>query len=110
VTVKNIFCSAFAPLLNIVAPVLSGFSNMMSRAITYVGMFIAALTGQKTYTKALGVQKDYAASLQDTASGAQEAAEGTEEAAKAAEDYLSPLDDINRYTEQSTDTPKSSGG
>lgn len=109
-TLKNSFASAFAPILNVVAPVLSGFINMMSRAITYVGMFIAALTGQKTYTKALGVQKDYAASLQDTASGAQEAAEGTEEAAKAAEDYLSPLDDINRYTEQNTDTTGPSSG
>lgn len=109
-TLKNSFASAFAPILNIVAPVLSGFINMMSRAITYVGMFIAALTGQKTYTKALGVQKDYAASLQDTASGAQEAAEGTEEAAKAAEDYLSPLDDINQYTEQNTDTTGPSSG
>ena len=109
-TLKNSFASAFAPILNVVAPILSGFINMISRAITYVGMFIAALTGQKTYTKALGVQKDYAASLQDTASGAQEAAGATEEATKAAEDYLSPLDDINRYTDQSTDTPKSSGG
>lgn len=109
-TLKNSFASAFAPILNIVAPVLSGFINMMSRAITYVGMFIAALTGQKTYTKALGVQKDYAASLQDTASGAQEAAEGTEEAAKAAEGYLSPIDEINRYTEQNTDTTGPSSG
>ena len=109
-TLKNSFAFAFAPILNIVAPVLSGFINMMSRAITYVGMFIAALTGQKTYTKALGVQKDYAASLQDTASGAQEAAEGTEEAAKATEDYLSPLDDINQYTEQNTDTTGPSSG
>lgn len=109
-TLKNSFASAFAPILNVVAPVLSGFINMMSRAITYVGMFIAALTGQKTYTKALGVQKDYAASLQDTASGAQEAAEGTEEAAKSAEDYLSPLDEINRYTEQNTDTTGPSSG
>lgn len=109
-TLKNSFASAFAPILNVVAPVLSGFINMMSRAITYVGMFIAALTGQKTYTKALGVQKDYAASLQDTASGAQEAAEGTEEAAKSAEDYLSPLDEINRYTEQNADTTGPSSG
>lgn len=109
-TLKNSFASAFAPILNVVAPVLSGFINMMSRAITYVGMFVAALTGQKTYTKALGVQKDYAASLHETASGAQEAAEGTEEAAKAAEDYLSPLDDINRYTEQNTDTTGPSSG
>ena len=122
-TLKNSFASAFAPILNVVAPVLSGFINMISRAVTYVGMFIAALTGQKTYTKALGVQKNYTASLADTAGSAAEAADGvgdvadntlqaaedTEEAAESAEDYLSPLDDINRYTKENTDLSKPSG-
>lgn len=108
-TLKNSFASAFAPILNVVAPILSGFINMLSRAITYVGMFIAALTGQKTYTKALPVQKDYAASLQDTATGAQEAADSTKEAAEAAEDYLSPLDDINRYTEKNESSSGAGG-
>src|SRR5699024_4955449 len=116
-TLKNSFASAFAPILNVVAPVLSGFINMISRAVTYVGMFIAALTGQKTYMKALGVQKNYAASLVDTAGSASnaadsvgdvadnalQAAEDTEEATKAADGYLSPLDEINKFTEDNPD-------
>lgn len=111
-TLKNSFASAFAPILNVVAPVLSGFINMMSRAITYVGMFIAALTGQKTYTKALGVQKDYAASLQDTSQAASDVADETERAAEAAEGYLSPIDEINKIGAQNNiaNTSPGSGG
>lgn len=97
---KNSLATAFAPILDIVAPILSKFIDMLSTAASYVSMFFAFLSGKSTYTRAVAVQKDYAASLQDTAAGAKDAAEETEAAADAAEDYLSPLDDINRYTEQ----------
>lgn len=104
---KNSFATAFSPILTTVAPLLTSFINMISKAITYVGMFIAALTGQKTFTKAVAVQEDYAASLGDTASQAKEAE-------KALEGYLSPLDEINRYEEASSgggiDTPAGGGG
>ena len=97
---KNSLATAFAPILDVVAPILSKFIDMLSTAASYVSMFFAFLSGKSTYTRAVAVQKDYAASLQDTATGAKDAAEETEAAADAAEDYLSPLDDINRYTEQ----------
>ena len=97
---KNSLATAFAPILDVVAPILSKFIDMLSTAASYVSMFFAFLSGKSTYTRAVAVQKDYAASLQDTAAGAKDAAEETEAAADAAEDYLSPLDDINRYTEQ----------
>lgn len=99
---KNSLATAFAPILDVVAPILSKFIDMLSTAASYVSMFFAFLSGKSTYTRAVAVQKDYAASLQDTATGAKDAAEETEAAAEAAEDYLSPLDDINRYTEQNT--------
>lgn len=109
---KNSFATAFAPILNIVAPILTKFINMISTAVSYVGAFVSALTGKSTYTKAVGVQKDYAASLKDTASGAKDAAKETEKAADAANDYLSPLDDINRFSEdnKSSSSPSSSTG
>ena len=99
---KNSLATAFAPILDVVAPILSKFIDMLSTAASYASMFFAFLSGKSTYTRAVAVQKDYAASLQDTATGAKDAAEETEAAAEAAEDYLSPLDDINRYTEQNT--------
>lgn len=67
-------------------------------------MFFGYLAGNKTYTKALAVQKDYAASLDKTA-------KSTKKATKAAKDYLSPLDEINRYTtNKDTDTTPSGSG
>ena len=98
---KNSLATAFAPILNVVAPILSKFIDMLSTAASYVSMFFAFLSGKSTYTRAIAVQKDYAASLEDTAAGAQDAAKATDEAAEAAERYLSPLDDINRYTDNS---------
>ena len=55
-------------------------------------------------TEGLAVQKDYAASLDKTA-------KSTKKATKAAKDYLSPLDEINRYTtNKDTDTTPSGSG
>ena len=106
---KNSLATAFAPVLNIVAPILTKFINMISTAVSYVGAFVSALTGKSTYTKAVGVQKNYAASLKDTASGAKDAAKETEKAADAANDYLSPLDDINRFSEDNKSSSSPSG-
>lgn len=98
---KNSFATAFAPILNVVAPALTTFINMISKAVTYVGMLIAALTGQKSFDKAIGVQQDYAASFGDSASAAQEAA-------KASDDYLSGLDEVRRF--ETNDSGNGSGG
>lgn len=87
---KNSFATAFAPIVTTVAPYLVRFINLISECVTRVGMFIAALTGKSTFTKAVGVQQDYAASLDKTAKNANKAA-------KAAKNYLSPLDEIERY-------------
>lgn len=92
---KNSFATAFAPILSVVAPILTSFINLISRAVTYVGMFIAALTGKSTFTRATSVQEDYAASLKDTAGAANDAE-------KALESYASPLDDINKMEDKSS--------
>lgn len=105
---KNSLATAFAPILDVVAPILSRFIDMISTAASYVSMFFAFLSGKSTYTRAVAVQKDYAASLQDTSSSAenladstQDTADATDEATEAADRYLSPLDDINKYSKES---------
>jgi hypothetical protein len=101
VRLQNAFATAFNPILTVITPILSHFIDLISTAITYVGMFFGYLAGNKTYTKALAVQKNYAASLDKTA-------KSTKKATKAAKDYLSPLDEINRYTtNKDTDTTPS---
>ena len=101
IRLQNAFATAFSPILTVITPILSRFIDLISTAITYVGMFFSYLAGNKTYTKALTVQKNYAASLDKTA-------KSTKKATKAAKDYLSPLDEINRYTtNKDTDTTPS---
>lgn len=107
---KNAFATAFSPILTVVAPILSGFINMLARAVTYVGMFFATLTGAKSFKKAIPVQEDFAAGLQDTASGAGDAAKGLKDAAKAADSYLSPLDEIDRYESNKDSGAGENGG
>lgn len=113
---QNSLATAFAPILSVVAPILTAFMNMLSKAITYIGMFIAALTGQKSFAKAKAVQEDYAASLNKTSSGANKAAKATKNNAKATkkankeiQTYLSGLDEVRQYQkEKDNDTPSSS--
>lgn len=101
---KNSLATAFAPILTVIAPILSGFVDMLSRAATYVGMFLASLTGQKVFTKAVKVQENYAAGLGKTATNA-------DKATKALKRYLSPLDEMSRYeTESNSDSGGNSGG
>ena len=114
---KNSLATAFAPILTAIAPILSKFIDMLSTAATYVSMFFSMLSGKKTYTRALAVQKDYAASLSDTASSAKDVADATNDAADAAdaaaeatEKYLSPLDDLNKMDSKSDSGSGSGGG
>lgn len=100
---KNSFATAFAPIITAVAPILVHFINLISEAVTRVGMLIAALTGQKTFTRAVAVQENYAASLDKTADSAKKAT-------KAVKGYLNPLDEMDRYDSGKNDTGTGSSG
>ena len=89
---KNSFATAFAPILTAVAPALATLINYLVAAITYVGKFVAALTGAKTFTKATAVQEDFAASLGETGS-----------AAEKAKKQLAGFDELNVLSDSSSD-------
>jgi len=91
---KASLAAAFAPLLQAVEPVLTKIINLITTVINYIGMLFAALSGAKTYKRAIATQTDYAKSLKATGA-----------AAKQAAGYLSGLDEIQRY-----DDGSSSGG
>lgn len=99
---KNSLATAFNPILTVVAPALTKFINMISQAATYVGMFIAAMTGQKSFVKAVAVQEDYAASLKNTKDEA-------EDAKKATDSYLSGLDEVKRFETKDTKKDEDEG-
>lgn len=96
---KNSLATAFSPILSVITPILVNFINLLSKAATYVGMFFAALTGKTSFTKAVAVQEDYAASLGDTAKNAKEAKK-----------YLSGLDEVRTYTSDSDSSGGGAGG
>lgn len=70
---RNSLITAFAPILSVIVPILSTLISKLATAISYIGQFFAALTGAKTFTKAITKQQDYAASLKKTAGAAKEA-------------------------------------
>lgn len=93
---KYSLATAFAPIVTVIAPYITYLIRLMNKALDGIGMFFAALTGKKSYTKVAEIQEDYAASLQDTT-------KETKKATKAAKDYLSPIDEINRMEKDSID-------
>ncbi len=95
---KNSFATAFAPILTVVTPALTKLIGYLSTAITYVGKFVAALTGAKTFTQAKAVQEDYAASLGETG-----------KAAKNAQKQLAGFDELNVLSKDSSDSGSSAG-
>lgn len=79
---RNTFVSAFAPIVETVAPILSTFINSMAKAVSMVGQFIAALTG-KQYVQAAAVQMDYASSVNKSAKSSNDATAATKKQTKA---------------------------
>ena len=88
---KNSLATAFQPLVETIIPYLVTFVGYMTEAINKVTQLTAALSGKSTWTKAVKVQEDYASSLDGSAKSAKDAE-------KAVEGYLSPIDDLNKYS------------
>lgn len=60
---KNSLAAAFTPILTVVAPIISKFTDMLAEAINKLGMFFAYMTGKTKYIQAKKVMQDYAKSL-----------------------------------------------
>lgn len=69
----NSIGAAVMPILEALEPLITTIVDLLADGINYIGMFIAALTGQKTYKRAVKVQQDYADSLNKTANAANKA-------------------------------------
>lgn len=93
---KNTFAAAFAPIVSVAIPYLEKLISCITKAINSIGQLIAALLGKKTYTKAIRVNVE---NLEDTSDALEEVKEEAKEAEKALDGYLSPLDEINKYSE-----------
>ena len=63
---KNSFATAVAPLIEELAPVIELIVNGIADAIDKVNQFVAILRGASSWTRAVRVQKEYAAAVEDT--------------------------------------------
>lgn len=99
---KNSFATAFAPIIQTVIPYLVKLIGYITTAMNTVAQFIAMLSGKSTYTKAVSVQQDYAASLTSTGNAAKKAA-------KELKGYLSPIDEINKFSKENEEADSGSG-
>ena len=108
---KNSLAAAFAPILEVVAPILNSFVQMIIRAVNAVGQLIGALTGKTTIVTAKKLNQDYAKSLSGTSSGLADNANNADKASKATEKYkrtIMGFDQINKMDDDSSSD--SSGG
>lgn len=88
---KNAWAVAFAPIVNVVAPYISSFIDMVSSALNAVGHFLAALTGKGYVVQAKKAWKDYASGLDTT----KDSANGAEKALKDLQNYTLGIDELN---------------
>ena len=63
---KNSWAAAFAPIINVVAPYISAFIDMVAGALNAVGQLMSALTGKSVAVQAKRTWTDYGASIADT--------------------------------------------
>ncbi len=89
-TLENAFAAAFRPIVDIAVPYIQKLVAWLTEAVNLAGQFIAALTGRKTYTRA----------IKQSAAASEEAAEATEEETEAMKKQLSPLDKLNVLTSE----------
>ena len=103
---KNAWAVAFAPIVNVVAPYISSFIDMVASALNAVGHFLAALTGKGYVVQAKKAWKDYGASIADTGKNTDKA----NDSAKKLQKTILGFDELNILNGNDTSSGSGSGG
>lgn len=103
---KNALAAAFAPILNVVAPILDFIIQKIISVVNAIGQLTSALTGNGSYIRAKKVNQDYAASLSQTSKGAEKAQKANEKLKKT----LLGFDQIHKMDDNSDSDSGTSGG
>lgn len=101
-TLKNALATAFAPILNVIVPILSQFIDWLVAGITAIAHFMAALTGQSQVT----VARKAISGVGSAAGGAAGSLGDANDAAKEYQRTLMGFDQINKLE----DPTSGSGG
>lgn len=102
---KNALASAFAPILDVVAPALNVFIQKIISVINVIGQLMSALTGKGTYIRAKKVNQDYASSLDKNANSANKANKANKELQRT----LLGFDEINRLEANTNGSDSNTG-
>lgn len=104
---KNAWAAAFAPIINVVYPILVGLMDLLASVGNAIARFIAALTGQSTVLQAVKVDAgSYADTLKAAGGSAGSAAKKQEDL----NDRLADFDDLNVLGVDKDKTTPSGGG
>lgn len=103
-TLKNAFAAAVAPIVQAVLPMITQFIDMLTAAVSRVGMLVSALTGKGTYLKAA---KQQAAATD----GAADSFNNEAKAAKEAQKTIAGFDDLTILNDnEDNSSPASKSG
>lgn len=104
---KNAWAAAFAPIINVVVPILNVIIDKIAQLGNLIASFIASLTGQATVIHAVKTEvEDYAKSLDKSAGSSGKASK----AADKLKDRLAAFDDLNVLGKDDETDPNKSGG
>lgn len=92
-TLKNAFAAAFSPFVEIAIPYIQKLLDYMTQLVNIAGQFFAAITGKKTYIKAIKQTTD-----------------ALEEETKAMDKQLSPLDKLNNLSSEKSSNASAGTG
>ena len=105
--IKNAWAAAFAPIINVVQPLLTSLMDMIADVGNAIARFVGALTGQEVVLNAVRVSAgDYAKSLDNAGGSASKAADKT----KKLTDRLAAFDDLNVLGKDNDPDGTGSGG
>lgn len=80
---QSSIASAVIPIINALAPIISTLADKFAKLGNTIARAFAYLTGQKTYTKAVKENLDYAASLDKSSSSAKKSKKANEDLKKS---------------------------
>lgn len=109
---KNAWSAAFAPIVNVVAPYISKFLDMLAGALNAVGQFMGSLTGKSKVVQAKKAWFDYGKSLESTGNSASKTGDKLKKAKKDAKDltnYTLGIDELHVIQPSSDSTNQDSG-
>lgn len=81
------FAAAFLPIVEIAVPAIQKIINVLSQAVSAIGQFVAAMTGQTTYKQAIANQEALAEATTGAASAYTSAAKKAREEKKSLQSF-----------------------